>query len=99
MNRKRVFVLLILAFGSYFYNRFIDSRDDEFMEKYTWATVIVGVLYTLVGVWFIDQRAARISFVAFCFSGAAMAVGDLRRYFIRRQNGERILAGFNGRKR
>lgn len=96
--KKNVSVLLTLAFGSYWYNRFIDSRSDEFMEKFTWATVVVGVLYTLVAVWLIDRRSARISFVAFCFSGAAMAAGDLRRYLMRRQNGDRILAGINERK-
>lgn len=87
--RKPLTVYVFLGIISVFYNRWIDGRPDKFMEKWTWATVVGGVLYTLGGVWLLDRRAAKLTFTAFCWSGAAMALGDIRRYVVRCRNGYR----------
>lgn len=68
------------------------SRENK-MEKWTWATVIVGVGYTLVAFWFLDRQAAKRMFLLFCFSGAPMSIGDLIRWWEREQNGKRVLNG------
>lgn len=88
-TRKTITVYVFLGVISVFYNRWIDGRPDRFMEKWTWATVVGGVLYTLGGVWLLDRRAAKLTFAAFCWSGAAMALGDIRRYVVRCRNGYR----------
>lgn len=88
-----------LAFGTLFlisvaYDRLVIRRGDKqgWLEPFTALTVVAGVLYTLIGVWAVDRKAAVKVFWAFAFSGAPMIVGDLERYLERVRNGDSALA-------
>lgn len=75
------------------YDVLVIQRMDRgrMMERWTWATVVVGVAYTLAGVALLDWRAARLVLVAFAFSGTPMSIGDLVRYIERVREGDRVL--------
>lgn len=94
MNKKER-----LAFGSLFlisliYDRAVIRRGDRqgWLEPFTALTVVAGVLYTLIGVWTVDRKAAVKVLWAFAFSGTPMIVGDLERYLERVRNGDSALA-------
>ena len=91
-ERKRArWVMLILAVMSIFYNRLMDWMSSRKSEGFTWLTVVVGVGYTLVGVWLVDRRAAWLCLRMFGASGTAMIVGDIARHLRREQNGRDAL--------
>ncbi|NJN55960.1 MAG: hypothetical protein HC804_15155 [Anaerolineae bacterium] len=96
-NRKgnvRFWVVMLALLGlSTAYDLLIIRRMDKqrMMERWTWATVVVGVAYTLAAVALLDWRAARLVLVAFMFSGTPMSIGDLVRYLERKTEGDRVL--------
>ena len=86
-------VMLGLFVTSTLYDVLVIRRMDNSrkMEKWTWATVVFGVGYTLAAVALLDWQAARLVLVAFCFSGTPMSIGDLVRYVERKRNGDRAI--------
>lgn len=86
-------VMLGLFALSTAYDVLVIRRMDKgrMMERWTWATVVVGVAYTLAGVALLDWKAARLVLVAFAFSGTPMSIGDLVRYLERVREGDRVL--------
>lgn len=91
-DRKFWVVMVGLAVVSFWYDRLISWADKRNkLEEWTWLTVVVGTAYTLLGVALLDRRAAWLCFRAFCFSGAAMAGGDIWRHLNRKWNGERLV--------
>lgn len=88
-NRKnRTVAFAALSLISIVYDlMFIRRRPPAWMEKYTWATVVAGTLYTLAGLAIWDRQAARRALLAFVFSGWPMIAGDLLRWWERRNNG------------
>lgn len=94
MNKKERWSLSTLFLISLIYDRLVIRRGDKqgWLEPFTALTVVVGVLYTLAGVWAVDRKAAVKVFWAFAFSGAPMIVGDLERYLERVRNGDSALA-------
>ena len=86
-------VLSTLFIVSIFYNRQIDKLDRlGRMKPYTWLTVVIGVGYTLVGVYFlIGWQATLLVLLAFAASGPPMAWGDIRRFWVETENGERTI--------
>lgn len=96
-NGKGIFVAL---FGlSLLYDRLVIRRGDRqgWLEPFTALTVVVGVLYTLAGVWAVDRKAAVLVFWAFVASGTPMILGDLERYLERVRNGDAALQGLEGK--
>jgi len=95
MDKKNRFWLIMLSlFGiSVLYDRLVIKRmnHDQQMESLTWLTVVIGVAYTLFGVWLLDREAAKLAFVAFCFSGAPMSWGDIERYIEINRNGRQVM--------
>ncbi len=79
---------------SFLYDRLVIWRGERqgWLEPYTALTVVAGVLYTLVGVWAVDRKAAVLAFWAFVCSGSPMIIGDLERYLERARNGDSALA-------
>jgi hypothetical protein len=96
-NRRangRFWLVMLGLFGlSTLYDVLVIRRmdRDRLMEQWTWATVVFGVAYTLAAVALLDWKAARLVFIAFCFSGTPMSIGDLVRYLERKRNGDRVI--------
>jgi len=85
-------VMIGLFAASTLYDVLVIRRlDDRKMEKWTWATVVFGVGYTLAVVALLDWQAAKLVLVAFCFSGTPMSIGDLVRYLERKRNGDEAI--------
>lgn len=78
---------------SFLYDRTVIRQGNRqgWLEPYTALTVVIGVLYTLAGVWTTDRKAARKVFWAFVFSGTPMIYGDLERHLERVRNGDSAL--------
>ena len=99
-KRRRFWVIAITLFVlSSLYDVLIIRRlaRENKMEKWTWLTVVVGVAYTLAGVWLVDRQAAKTVFLLFCFSGTPMSIGDLVRWWVREQNGRQRLAAIQAK--
>lgn len=94
MRKREVGARLFLLVTSLAYDRAVIRRGERqgWLEPFTALSVVVGVLYTLVGVWLVDRRAAVTVFWAFVFSGTPMIVGDLERYLERVRNGDDALS-------
>lgn len=93
IGKKSLCVYGLLGLASVLYDRLVIRRGDRngWLEPYTAFTVVAGVLYTLVGVWAVDRKAAVVTFWAFVFSGAPMIAGDVERYLERVRNGDNAL--------
>jgi hypothetical membrane protein len=65
----------LILFGV-IYNRKVQELGDD-KEGHLSLYVAFGVFVTLVGVFFIDQRAAVIALICFIASGTPMIIGDL----------------------
>jgi hypothetical protein len=94
MKKKERVAFSTLFLISLVYDRGVIRRGDRqgWLEPFTALTVVAGVLYTLLGVWAVDRKAAVKVFWAFAFSGTPMIVGDLERYLERVRNGDSALA-------
>ncbi|MCI0729655.1 MAG: hypothetical protein L0332_23485 [Chloroflexi bacterium] len=87
---KLLIVLMVLLIVSTFYNKLIDHLHQRGrMAGYTWLTVVVGVLYTLLGLAILDWQAAVLALLVFAFSGSPMALGDIRRFWQEQEGGTR----------
>lgn len=94
MNKKATGARVFLLLTSLLYDRAVIRRGERqgWLEPFTALSVVVGVLYTLLGVWLVDRRAAVTVFWAFVFSGTPMILGDLERYLERVRNGDDALS-------
>lgn len=99
MNQRERWSYLLLFVISLLYDRGVIRRGDRqgWLEPFTALSVVLGVLYTLIGVWAVDRKAAVKAFWAFVFSGSPMILGDLERYLERVRNGDSALAGLEAR--
>lgn len=99
MNQREKRSYILLFFVSLLYDRGVIRRGNRqgWLEPFTALSVVLGVVYTLIGVWSVDRKAAGKAFRAFAFSGLPMIAGDLERYLERVRNGDSALAALEER--
>lgn len=82
-----------LFIASIVYNMVVEwLHQKEWMEPYTWLTVVIGVGYTLIGamvamrgVVTTSTTAIFVVMLVFCVTGLPMSLGDMRRYWSNRK--------------
>ncbi len=86
-------VVPVLFVISVLYNQQIDKLERRGrMQAFTWLSVVIGVGYTLIGVVFlIGWAATLLVLIAFIASGVPMIWGDIRRFWVEVENGDRTI--------
>ena len=81
-------VLAALWLFGFLYNRYIAALGTD-LDGFTWLSVVIGVLVTLLGIGLLDLalpwNAGLISLLAFAASGFEMCRGAVLRYIQLRQ--------------
>jgi hypothetical protein len=76
-----VIVYLVLLLLGILYNVLVAFAEKSgILEGYTALAVVIGVLFTLIGVAVINWKAALLTLGGFVFSGSPMIVGEITRY-------------------